>query len=66
MEDTEMVKLLTEMLFTRISEIESIVDAINSIDSDYLWKVSDHDIDDAIDTLNAAYRAAKRELKERA
>ena len=65
MEEIEMVKMLAELFETRLNEIESIIDAINSIDTDYLWSVSDSDMDEAIHTLDLALHSVKKELRSR-
>ena len=65
MEETEMAELLIKMLETKSYEIESIVDALNTIDRDYLWDVDDSELNGSIDILHDAVKSAKKELRRR-
>lgn len=65
MKETDMAELLIAMLDHRVSEIESIVDTLNSIDRDYLWDIDEDDLINAVDILHNAANSAKKEWRRR-
>ena len=65
MKETDMAELLIAMFDHRVSEIESIVDTLNSIDRDYLWDIDEDDLINAVDILHNAVNSAKNEWRRR-